>query len=415
MKRQDYKENLLLAIDAMREHKLRCFLTVLGVVIGVSVLMLVGALLQGFNQSVVERITGFGADSAFVARLDQGPSLTRPTKEQRQRKPLTLEDAQAIQELCPSVKAVAPFITEWETGPHNVIYQTNEVDAVDFRGTVPSYAEVYANAVLKQGRFFTDTEDLHRESVIVLGEDAAKALFGDLSPLDREVKVDGSSYRVIGVLAKPEGTFGTDDQDKRAIIPFFTFKKVYPAAYEVSMRVQGLQGKLDQAVDETREVLRRRRYVPYDKPDDFSISTAAEQVEQFHQIIGMVALAMVVLSSIGLMIGGVGVMNIMLVSVTERTREIGVRKAIGARRSDITWQFLFEAMTLTGAGGILAIVITAGIIVPLIRMATDMQAVVPLWTILLGLAVSFAVGLIFGVWPAARASRLDPVDALRYE
>jgi len=413
--RQDYKENLLLALDAMREHKLRSFLTVLGVVIGISVLMLVGALLQGFNQSVVERITGFGADSAFVARLDQGPSITRPTKEQRQRKPLTLEDAEAIQELCPSVKAVAPFIVEWETGPHNVLYQTNEVDAVDFRGTVASYAEVYANAILEQGRFFTDTENLHRESVIVLGEDAGKALFGDLSAIDKEVKVDGSTYRVIGVLEKPEGAFGTDDQDKRALIPFFTFQKVYPAAYEVSMRVQGLPGQLDEAVDETREVLRRRRNVAYDKPDDFSISTAEEQIEQFHEIIGMVALAMVVLSSIGLLIGGVGVMNIMLVSVTERTREIGVRKAIGARRSDITWQFLFEAMTLTGAGGLLGIVITGGIAVPLIRLATDMKAVVPLWTELLGLAVSFGVGLVFGVWPAARAARLDPVDALRYE
>jgi len=413
--KQDYKENLLLALDAMREHKLRSFLTVLGVIIGVSVLMLVGALLEGFNQSVVERITGFGADSAFVARLNQGPSLTRPTKEQRQRKPLTIEDAEAILQLCPSVKAVAPFIVEWETGPHNVLYQTNEVDAVDFRGTFPSFAEVYANAVLKQGRFFTDSENIHREKVIVLGEDAAKALFGDLSPIDKEVKVDGSTYRVIGVLEKPQGAFGTGDQDIRALIPYFTFHKTYPAAYEVSMRVQGLPGKLNEAVDETREVLRRRRNVPYDKPDDFSITTSQEQVEQFHQIIGMVALAMVVLSSIGLLIGGVGVMNIMLVSVTERTREIGVRKAIGARRSDITWQFLFEAMTLTGAGGVLAMLITGGMIVPVIRIATDMKALVPAWALLLGLGVSIGIGLIFGVWPAARAARLDPVDALRYE
>ena len=410
---QDIKENLLLALDTLRTHKLRSFLTILGVIIGVSVLMLVGALLAGFNQSVVDNITSFGGDSAYISRLNSGPTVTRPTKEQLERKPLTVDDATAIAEQ-PEVKAVTAWIGQWQVS-HNVFYQANEVDGVDFRGTYANFAEVYANATMEQGRFYSDTENEHREKVVVIGHDVAKALFGDLTAVDKDVRIDGSTFRVIGVLERPKGNFGSNDEDRRVLIPFNTFVEIYPAANEVSMRVQGFSGMLDQAVDEARETLRRRRRVPYDQPDNFSIQTAAESVEQFHQIIGMVALALVVLSSIGMLIGGVGVMNIMLVSVTERTREIGVRKAIGARRRDIVRQFLFEAVALTGLGGGIAVLVSGGIIVPIIRWTSGMKAEIPLWAIVLGLAASFSIGLIFGVWPAARASRLDPVEALRYE
>jgi putative ABC transport system permease protein len=226
--------------------------------------------------------------------------------------------------------------------------------------------------------------------------------------------VDGSNFVVIGVLQKPTGGFGNNDEDRRVVIPFYTFRKLYPAAFEIAMRFLAYPGRLDAAVDQVREVLRRRRNVPYDKPDNFAIQTNMEIRKQFNEIIGGVVLAIVVLSSIGLLIGGMGVMNIMLVSVTERTREIGVRKAIGARRSDITWQFLFEAMTLTGAGGLMGI-LAGSIIVFLIPMVTDLKAVVPAWAVIIGFTVSVGIGLVFGVWPATKAAKLNPVEALRYE
>ncbi len=401
------------ALDTIRAHKLRSLLTVLGVVMGVGVIMLVAALVAGFDQNVTESITGYGADTAFISRFDYGPHIGRRPKEERLRKPLTLEDGEAIAEACPAVKNVAVWLAHWEE-VHKVRYRDNEVSAIDFRGAFASFALVYANATLQEGRFFTEAENIHREKVVVLGENVASSLFPALDPVDKEILIDGSPYRVIGVIEKPKGGAGMGDEDRRVLIPYYTFRKTYPAAYEHAIRIQAQPRQLELAVDEAREVLRRRRNVGYNQPDSFSIQTSQQAVDQFHQIIGMVALVMIVLSSIGLLIGGVGVMNIMLVSVTERTREIGVRKAIGARRSDITWQFLLEAMTLTGLGGVLGILLTGGLVV-VIRHTTEMAATVPLWAGIVGLAVSVSIGLIFGVWPAVKAARLDPVEALRYE
>ncbi len=410
---QDYRENLFLALDTLRAHKLRSFLTVLGVVMAVAVIMLVAALLAGFDQTVTEAITGYGADTAFISRFDQGPHVGRRPKEERERKPLTLEDGEAIAEQCPAVKRATVWISQWEEA-HRVRQKDSEVVGIDFRGAFPNFPEVYANATMKQGRFFTQAENLHREKLVVIGEDISDALFPSLEAVGKELLIDGSSFLVIGVFEKPKGGFGGNDEDKRVIIPYYTFRKVYPAAYEQNIRIQAEKDKLDLAVDQARDVLRRRRNVAYDKPDSFSIQTSQQAVEQFHAIVGMIALVMVVLASIGLLIGGVGVMNIMLVSVTERTREIGVRKAIGARRRDVIWQFLLEAMTLTGIGGILGMFLAGGIVI-LVRAATEMKATVPLWAVIAGFTVSITIGLIFGVWPAMKAARLDPVDALRYE
>jgi ABC-type antimicrobial peptide transport system permease subunit len=411
---QAHGENLKQALDTLRAHKMRSALTVFGVVLGVSVIMLVSALITGFDETIQENIKQYGADTAFVSRWDQGPHgpNSRPLEE-RLRKPITLEDAEALKESCPAIKNVTVFLTWWEQN-HTVRTKAGEVTAIDFRGVQPNFGQVYANAAVLSGRFIGEGDDIHREKVVMLGENVAPVLFPEGDAVGKDVLIDGSDFRVIGVVEKPKGGFGMGDEDRRVLIPYNTFRKIYPGAYENQIRFQAYPNMLDQAVDQATEVLRRRRNVAYNAKDSFTIRTAQQEVEQFHSIVGMVALAAVVLSSVGLLIGGVGVMNIMLVSVTERTREIGIRKAIGAKSKDIVWQFLLEAMTLTGAGGIIALILVNGLVL-LIRLTLEWHGSVPAWAVVAGLVVSVSVGLFFGVWPAMKASKLDPVEALRYE
>src|SRR6266576_2335344 len=310
---QAYGENLKQAMDTLRTHKMRSGLTVFGVVLGVSVIMLVAALITGFDETIQDNIKQFGADTGFISKWDQGFHGGNIPLEERQRKPLTLEDSQALIAGCPAVKNVTTFLQTGWMQQHTVRTKSGEVSAIDFRGVQANFGQVYANAATLSGRFISEGDDIHRE---------------------KDVMIDGADFRVIGVVEKPKGGFGMGDEDRRVLIPFNTFKKMYPSADEINMRFQAYAGLLDQAVDQAEEVLRRRRNVPYNGKDNFSIRTAAQEVAEFHNIMLMVYVATLVLSAIGLLIGGVGVMNIMLVSVTERTREIGVRKAIGAKRSD---------------------------------------------------------------------------------
>src|SRR5882762_4792277 len=398
---QQYGENLKQAMDTLRAHKMRSALTVFGVVLGVSVIMLVAALITGFDAQIQENIKQFGADTAFVSRWDQGPHGGRRPKEERERKPLTLEDAEAIKEGSPAVKNVTAFLTWWEQ-PHTVRTKAGSVSAIDFRGVQANFGQVYANAATLAGRFISEGDDLHREKVVMLGENVAPVLFPEGAPIGKDIMIDGSDFQVIGVVEKPKGGFGMGDEDRRVLIPYNTFHKIYPGAYENMIRMQAYPNKLDLAVDQATEVLRRRRNVAYNAKDSFSIQTPQQQVDEFHNIVGMVAIATVVLSSIGLLI------------VTERTREIGIRKAIGAKSGDITWQFLLEAMTLTGTGGVIALILVNGVVL-LIRLGLKWPGSVPVWAAVTGIVVSVCVGLVFGVWPAMKAAKLDPVEALRYE
>jgi putative ABC transport system permease protein len=411
---QAHGENLRQAMDTLRAHKMRSALTVFGVVLGVGVIMLVAALITGFDQTIQEEIQQFGADTAFISKWDQGFHGGNRPLEERMRKPLTLEDSKALAAGCPAIKGVTAFLQTGWMQQHTIRSKAGEVTAIDFRGVQPNFGVVYANAATLAGRFISEGDDLHREKVVMIGENVAPVLFPGTDAVGKYAMIDGTDFLVIGVVQKPKGGFGMGDEDRRVLIPFNTFKKIYPSADEINMRVQAYAGLLDQAVDQATEVLRRRRNVPYNGKDNFSIRSATQEIEEFHNIMMMVYVATVVLSAVGLLIGGVGVMNIMLVSVTERTREIGVRKAIGAKRRDITWQFLLEAMTLTAAGGVIALVLVNGLVL-LIRMTLQWKSAVPVWAAAAGIIVSVSVGLIFGVWPAVKAAKLDPVEALRYE
>lgn len=420
MTKSDLRENVLMAFDTLLQNKLRSFLTILGVVVGTMTVIVIAAFVSGIDSRVAKEIESFGTNSIYIFKFEPGFNFN-PSAEERMRKPISAEDAIAIGDECPSVIEVTAFMSpvDFLQGPMaervKIRYQDTEMVNATVQGLFPSYFRMGVTEII-EGRFFTETENSTRADVCVIGRDVANTLFPNLNALDKEITINGRNYRVIGVL-KTRDTFITPSEDpgnenKAVYIPYETLRKVYPNVKENFVMAQAAPGKLDQAVDEIRQVLRKRRKVAYNQPDNFGIQTSEGIVQQFKAITGGVFLLMVAISSVGLLIGGIGVMNIMLVSVTERTREIGVRKAIGARRRDIIMQFLVEAATLTGLGGLLGILfgwITAEII-KLILPTT-----VPLWAPAVGFIVSVALGVGFGLWPAWKAARLDPIEALRYE
>jgi putative ABC transport system permease protein len=411
MSRLAFLNGLALALQTIRTHKLRAFLTVLGVIIGTGTIIGVAAILTGFDANVTAVLRSFGPNSIIVFKFPVGPRTSNLTPEERTRKDLTYQNAVDIRERCKSVEDVSSML--FANGMVNLHYKGNDLYDVNLMGVEEAYARG-GQVDIHLGRFFTDEESRHRMPVAVVGQDVEKGLFAHVDPIGKYILVNGHEFQVIGTMVRPAASF-FGDTDTRVLLPYGAMQKMYPNARENAIVVTALAGKLPQALDEVRTVLRVDRRVPYAKPDNFALSTAEQMVDDFRQITAVTFLVMVVLSSIGLLVGGIGVMNIMLVSVTERTFEIGIRKAIGARRADILIQFLIEAAALTGLGGIAGIIF--GWLISLLArlIFTSIPASVPLWAAVLGVAVSVAVGLFFGIWPANKAARLDPVVALRYE
>jgi putative ABC transport system permease protein len=412
----EFRFSAVMAFSSVREHKVRSLLTILGVIIGTGAVIAVGSIITGVNGAISDMATAFGPETIFSFQFNIG-FRGNITKEEMKRKKFTWELARNLAERCPSLEYVSPYLFSPNTfGGGGWIDRaklgSRDIYNIELAGTEEGYAAGGAQKVL-WGRFFTDVENRHHQPVVVIGEHVYKALFPGGDPVGKWIDVDGHQLQVVGVIGNAVGFPG--QEDRRVLLPYFTMHKIFPTADQIMFVIGARKGMVESALDEAQSALRQLRKTPPTKPDDFWLSTGSQMLDDFHRITSTVALVMVALSSIGLLVGGIGVMNIMLVSVTERTREIGIRKAVGARRADIVVQFLTEAVVLTGLGGFLGI--TLGWLASLVfRMIfPSLPTSMPLWAAAVGVGVSVGVGLFFGTWPALKAARLDPVVALQYE
>ena len=411
----EIRDAIEMALGSLRANKLRSFLTILGVMIGVSSVIGLASIINGLNGAMQNEIENLG--SAAVIEIDRYAPNTDwddLTDEQRNYPYMSVGEARAIMDNCPSVDGVAPMNHCWAEGGNIIKYGNRKATNVRYFGTWPDYLKVI-NRNMSQGRFFADIDNDQRAMVCVLGAQTASTLFEGESAVDKEVRLNNQRFVVIGVMENVESNFNSSWENNLVAIPLGTYQKLYPEDDALSLSARAASYELlDRAQEEITSALRIYRRVPFNKENNFFLATQDLYKDYINSITKYIYLAMLVITSVGLMVGGIGVMNIMLVSVTERTREIGVRKAIGAKRSNIVLQFLTEAMTLSGTGGVIGILfgVIAGLgINALLKFPMGLS--VP-W-IIIGFVVAVSVGLVSGVYPAMKAARLDPIEALRYE
>ena len=418
MRLSDSKESVRMALDTLRKNKLRSGLTILGIMIGISTVILISSAINGLNSSVEQFVRTLGTNDLWVFRFE--PFGRRPTTEELNRKELTYDDGVAMRSL-PHVLAVDPGLTyqNFQLGIGNVSLKhgSRKIQNTIIYGDTTA-VKVTSDIEMLEGRMWTDSEEARSSSVVVLGHDAAEDLFPGESPLGQDVECGGDVFTVIGVLDAQPQPFGSgrNTQDNAAYFPVGTFHKIHPEIKDFWITVK-YDDPANKALvtEEIRELLRIRRKVRVEQDDNFAIFSPESLTRLWNELTGGLFLFMVAVSSVGLMVGGVGVMNIMLVSVTERTREIGVRKAIGATRKNILLQFTIEAVTLCMVGGLLGILVGALLTLILHFAVSFLHASLsPTW-VLVSFVVSFAIGLMFGIYPAWKAASMDPIEALRYE
>jgi len=409
-------QNMRMAIAQVGAHRFRSLLTVLGIVIGITTVVTVASLLTGLRQGIVTFFQELGPDNVFVFKTSGNPDFEPP--KERKRRPIKPEYAEQIARWCGSVQEIGlqlllPAVVEGR--PLTARVPGFETENINITGQTVNMAQISPRD-LDLGRYFTSEEDQRGARVAVIGSNVADSLFPSGDAVNRPMMMDGAEYIVIGVWAKAKGGFfGENGLDNAITLPLRTAQYRYPQIERYMIIAKAKPGKRQDAYDEIQGAMRKLRRLTTGQPDDFALSTPDQIIQQFDKITGLIGLVAIAISGLGLLVGGIGVMNIMLVSVTERTREIGVRKALGARRRDIIGQFLVEAMTLTGAGGVLGIVIAVGLTMLVGALVPALPSSVPTWALVTGFSVSVAVGVFFGVWPAVKAAQLDPVEALRYE
>jgi putative ABC transport system permease protein len=416
----EFKEAIALALDVLRRNPLRSFLTVLGIVIGVTTIIVIGAVINGLNSNVLGNIQSLGSSTIIVSRISWA-TFGRQPMAVLQRKYFKPEWVDGVARL-PHVVAATPVgqIADYSIGAGSSEVRRGNLRAksVILEGDGPSVAEI-SNFNLTSGRFFNETDDEYRSSVVVIGSTTAKTLFPNgEEPVGQEVLLEGHVFTVIGVLEEQKQALGTGDnpQDNIACVPYSVIQKLHPEFKDLVILAKADSTEdLPVAVDEVRGYMRRMRRLASDKPDDFEVMTTDTFLDLWKQISSGIFIVMLAVGSVALLVGGIGVMNIMLVSVTERTREIGVRKAIGARQSNILAQFLLEAVTLAALGGTVGVLVGGAIVLAIRLLFSSFPASVSFTLVAIGVTVASMIGVFFGVYPAWKAARLNPVEALRYE